>query len=163
MDFVVNASPLILLCKAGYIRLLEGLCRSVSVPRAVLEEVTAYPEDEAGSSVRSFPWLTQVDVVVPDSIKAWDLGAGESEVIAYAFRCDGVRPLLDDAEGKACALAHGLRPLGTAGLLVLAKRSGLIPSVKPALGIIREKGLWISDSVVETVVRIAGEGPEYGE
>ena len=157
MDIVVNASPLILLCKAGHVRLLEKLGRNVFVPRAVVNEVAAYPGDEAGSTVRSFPWLQQVEVTVPDSIKAWDLGAGESEVIAYALQTEGVRPLLDDAEGKSCALAHGLKPLGTAGLLVLAKRSGLIQSVKPALGIIREKGLWISDSVVATIVRSAGE------
>lgn len=157
MNIVVNASPLILLCKAGHIGLLEKLGRNVFVPRAVVNEVVAHPEDEAGRSVKTFSWLTQVEVSVPDSIKAWDLGAGESEVIAYALRCDGVRPLLDDAEGKACALAHGLRPLGTAGLLVLAKRSGLIQSVKPALGIIREKGLWISDTVVATIVKSAGE------
>ena len=157
MDLVVNASPLILLCKAGHVGLLENLGRSVFVPRAVVNEVAAYPEDEAGCSVRSIPWLKHVDAVVPDSVKAWDLGAGESEVIAYALQCDGIRPLLDDAEGKACALAHGLNPLGTAGLLVLAKRSGLIQSVKPVLNIIRDKGLWISDAVVAAIVRSAGE------
>ena len=103
MDIVVNASPLILLCKAGHIRLLEKLGRNVFVPIAVVNEVEAYPSDEAGRLVRSFSWLKQVIVAVPDSIKAWDLGAGESEVIAYALQTNGVRPLLDDAEGKACA------------------------------------------------------------
>ena len=157
MDIVVNASPLILLCKAGHIRLLEKLGRNVFVPNAVVNEVEAYPSDEAGQMVRSFAWLKQVTVTVPDSVKAWDLGAGESEVIAYALQTNGIRPLLDDAEGKSCALAHGLNPLGTGGLLVLAKRSGLIESVKPALGIIRDKGLWISDSVVANIVKLAGE------
>ncbi len=47
MDIVVNASPLILLCKAGHIRLPEKLGRNVYVPRSVLNEVAAYPEDEA--------------------------------------------------------------------------------------------------------------------
>lgn len=157
MDIVVNASPLILLCKAGHVRLLEDLGRNVFVPCAVVNEVVAYPDDEAGKSLRSYTWIKQVHVAVPDSIKAWDLGAGESEVIAYALQNNGVRPLLDDAEGKACALAHGLKPFGTAGLLVLAKRSGLIQSVKPTLCIIREKGLWISDAVVAAIVRSAGE------
>jgi predicted nucleic acid-binding protein len=157
MDLVVNASPLILLCKAGHVRLLEELGDNVFVPCAVVNEVAAYPDDEAGSSVRSFPWINEVDVTVPDSIKAWDLGAGESEVIAYALKKEGARPLLDDAEGKACALAHGLKPLGTAGLLVLAKRSALIESVKPVLFMIRETGLWISDAVIEAIVKSAGE------
>ena len=41
MDIVVNASPLILLCKAGHIRLLEKLTQNVFVPRAVIDEVVA--------------------------------------------------------------------------------------------------------------------------
>ncbi len=70
MDIVVNASPLILLCKAGHIRLLEKLGRNVFVPIAVLNEVEAYPSDEAGRLVRSLSWLKQVIVAVPDSIKS---------------------------------------------------------------------------------------------
>ncbi len=157
MDIVVNASPLILLCKAGHIGLLKALAQHVFAPRAVVNEVIAYPDDEAGRTVATLPWLTQVDVAVPDSVKAWDLGAGESAVIAYGLVNGGVRPLLDDAEGKAAALAHGLNPLGTAGLLVLAKRAGLIQAVAPVLIILREKGLWISDTVVTAIRNIAGE------
>ncbi len=89
--------------------------------------------------------------------KAWDLGCGESQVVAYALAQPRCRPLLDDAEGKACALAFGLKPLGTGGLLILAKKAGLLPAVGPVLREIRDQGLWISDSVMQTILHMAGE------
>ena len=81
---------------------------------------------------------------------------------SYMLRCDpecptGYRPLLDDAEGKACSLAFGLKPLGTAGLLVYAKRAGLLDSVGEVLNDMRARGLWLSDAVVRTILQQANE------
>lgn len=157
MDVVVNASPLILLCKAGYVELLSLVSNTVVVPQSVISEIEAQPDDPACMMVRNLPWLRPVTAQIPDSIKAWDLGAGESEVIAYALQNEGFRPLLDDAEGKACALAHGLRPMGTGGLLITAKHKGSISKVAPILMAIRSKGLWISDDVFAAILSRAGK------
>lgn len=159
MDVVVNASPLILLCKAGFVELLAQAANTVVVPDSVVTEIEAQPDDPACTMVRNLPWLRRVFARIPDSIKAWDLGAGESEVIAYALQNEGFRPLLDDAEGKACALAHGLKPMGTGGLLITAKHKGSISKVAPILVAIRSKGLWIADDVFAAILRIAGEEP----
>ncbi len=115
MDLVVNASPFILLCKAGRVDLLQQLSESIVMPRGVVAEIEAQADDTSSQMIHGLAWLTIADVVVPDSIKAWDLGAGESEVVAYALQHRTFRPFLDDAEGKACALAHGLQPIGNGG------------------------------------------------
>lgn len=157
MNIVVNASPLILLCKVGRVELLRSLCRTVCVPEGVVAEIGAVPDDPACHMLSVCTWLPRVTVVIPDSVKAWDLGRGESEVVAYAMATSGCRPLLDDAEGKACSLAFGLRPLGTGGLLIYAKRAGLLSSVGDVLSDMRARGLWISDPVVRTILFQAGE------
>lgn len=157
MDLVVNASPLILLCKAGYVHLLEQLSDTCVIPVGVELEICAQSDDEACHALPGLSWLKRESVTIPESIKPWDLGRGESEVLAYALLNQGYRPLLDDAEGKACALAHGLQPIGTGGLLVLAKRHGLIDEVAPALTAIRAKGLWISANVFDIILKSAGE------
>jgi predicted nucleic acid-binding protein len=157
MDLVVNASPLILLCKVGQSDLLPRLASSVHVPEGVVAEIHAEPEDPASRAIGRCNWLRKVSVSVPDNIKAWDLGRGESEVLAYAIGRPTVRPLLDDAEGKACALALGLKPLGTGGLLILAKKAGLLDSVGNVLNDMRAEGLWISEVVYRSILQIAGE------
>ena len=157
MDFVVNASPVILLCKVGRLELLHRLADEVCVPRGVVAEIGAGPDDKACRALDTCTWLRRVEVSVPDVVKAWDLGQGEAQVVAHALSSPPMRPLLDDAEGKACALAFGLKPLGTAGLLVLAKKAGLLDSVGEVLREMRAKGLWISDSVVDAVLQQAGE------
>ena len=150
-------SPLILLCRVGQIELLHQLGLTICVPNGVVAEIEIDPDDPASCMLRECSWLKQVKVSVPDGIKAWDLGCGESEVIAHALSTSGFRPLLDDAEGKACALAFGLKPIGTGGLLILAKRAGLLDSVGKALNDMRAEGLWISNTVFHTIVEMAGE------
>lgn len=157
MRLVLDASPLILLCGIGLEWILPTLADLIDVPRGVAEEIRVQKDDPAAVAVKSCAWLRIVDVAVPDSIKAWDLGKGEAEVVAHAAANPGVRPMLDDAEGKACCLAHGLQPIGTGGVLVLAKQAALITSVSDVLDQLRAHGMWISESVSDTIKTLAGE------
>jgi predicted nucleic acid-binding protein len=47
--------------------------------------------------------------------------------------------------------------MGTGGLLILAKRRGLISSVSPRIEALRNAGLWLSDSMVNILKHQAGE------
>jgi predicted nucleic acid-binding protein len=47
--------------------------------------------------------------------------------------------------------------LGTGGMIVLAKRRGLIPSVLNPIQALRNAGLWLSDDLVHLLKRQAGE------
>ncbi len=157
IELVVNTSPLILLSRVGKIELLRQLGLTICVPKGVVAEIEVDPDDSACRTLQECLWIQQVKVSVPDGIKAWDLGCGESEVIAHALSTPGFGPLLDDAEGKACALAFGLKPIGTGGLLILAKRAGLLDSVSKVLNDMRTEGLWISNTVFHTIAEMAGE------
>ncbi|MEH2226910.1 DUF3368 domain-containing protein [Nostoc sp.] len=44
--------------------------------------------------------------------------------------------------------ALGINTIGTGGLLILAKRRGLIPSISPGIQALRDAGLWLSDTLV---------------
>jgi len=50
-----------------------------------------------------------------------------------------------------------LEVTGTAGVLILAKQKGLIPSVRELLVQMREHGYWLSNELIETAVRLADE------
>lgn len=68
--------------------------------------------------------LVEVSTVSP-AIVAWNLGAGESEVLSYALNHLGVRAMVDDAAARRCARTLGIPTLGSGGALVLAKRRWL--------------------------------------
>jgi predicted nucleic acid-binding protein len=155
---VVNASPLIILFRSGQEDLLQGLFAQVLVPEAVYEEVLAgKKEDMAVKGLRHASWLQRTQIAVSLPVATWDLGAGESAVLSLAMKERGCWAVVDDLAARRCARIFGVRTMGTGGLLVLAKRRGLIPSVTDRLQLLKDAGLWISDAVVQLLTREAGE------
>jgi Domain of unknown function (DUF3368) len=47
--------------------------------------------------------------------------------------------------------------IGTVGLIVLAKRRGLIALITPGLEALRDAGSWLSDKLIEQLKRQEGE------
>jgi len=121
---VANASPLITLFKSGQADILPGLFRDIVVPSAVWIEVMNGPaSDAAAQQLPSIPWITRIESVdVPARIQAWDLGAVESEVLAYAAQHSTHLAIVDDGAARRCARTLGIGVIGTLGLVVLAKR-----------------------------------------
>lgn len=154
---VINASPLIVLFKSGQAELLPKLFNAILVPQAVWEEVTASKNDIASQQLPNVPWARSIQVAIHPSIAPWDLGAGESTVLSYALENSGYRAMIDDAAARRCARALGISTLGTGGVLVLAKRRGLIESVGDRLQRLQDAGLWLSEEVMNLLRQQAGD------
>jgi predicted nucleic acid-binding protein len=155
---VVNASPLITLFKSQLADLLPQLFGQVQVPPAVWIEVTASKDDFAAQMLPYSSWATQTDdIAIHPLVSAWDLGAGESEVLSYALLHPDHTAMIDDAAARRCAISLNISTLGTGGMIVLAKRRGLIPSVLNPIQALRDAGLWLSDDLVNLLKRQAGE------
>jgi predicted nucleic acid-binding protein len=139
---VVNASPLICLSRAGLADLLQQAAQTIVVPAAVAREILARgPRDVTAATLASSTWLKQVDVpAIPPGILAWDLGDGESSVLAWALAHPGTRAVIDDLEGRRCAESLGIPLRGTVGLVLRARRTGLIDSARDALERLRGAG-----------------------
>lgn len=155
---VVNSSPLIVLFRSGQADLLPRLFSDIVIPEPVYQEVLAGREDDAAKmALPQTSWINRekVDITLP--VAAWNLGNGESAVFSFAIKESGYRAVVDDLAARRCAKTFGIQTLGTGGLLVLAKRRGLIDSVKSRVQRVRDAGLWLSDSVVKLLIREAGE------
>jgi predicted nucleic acid-binding protein len=88
----------------------------------------------------------------------WNLGDGETEVLSWALNNKNqYRALIDDRAARNCAKTLGLSMLGTGGILVLAKRRGLIDSVGKTLIKLQDVGLYISEEIVFLLKKQAGE------
>lgn len=156
---IVNASPLIFLGKAGRLDLLRSMTdQPVLVPDAVYREVVSDQQlDAAARAIAASSWLIRsAPVSVPTAVLEWDLGAGESSVIALALAHPGSSAVLDDLSGRKCALSLGIQVVGTIGLVVAAHRRGDIDDPRAMINELRAAGMWLSDAVVEKALALAG-------
>ena len=157
--WVVNASPLILLGKTDNLDLLAALADSVIVPQSVADEVGAKPDGARVLEVltRNSQYAVVQDEAVAAEILAWDLGAGETQVIANAQRHGADRVALDDREARRCAKVMNLKVIGTLGIVARAKRMGHIASATPIIEHLRRTVLFVSEELVQQILRESGE------
>ena len=149
---VVNASPIILLAKSRLFHLLPALSPKVMTTQEVLAEVSAKEADVATrEALTSAGWLAITNTpAITATLLEWDLGAGETSVIATASSF-GAEAVLDDLAARRCALTQEIRVVGTLGLIVRAHRRGLLPSAIEAIDSLRSNSLYISDALMATI------------
>lgn len=156
---VVNASPIICLCKSGLSEILPVLFTDIIVPAAVHKEITA--KDDIAQACRPLFAHQHVkiegDIVVPSSVISWDLGAGESAVLSRAMKHSEYWAVIDDRQARKCAITLGCLCTGTVGVILLAKRRGVISSVKDCLATLQNAGLWLSQDFVREICIKADE------
>jgi predicted nucleic acid-binding protein len=157
--FVVNASPVITLAKAGHLALLTDLADAVLLPDAVVVEVLAGPKSDPARQALEGGWGTRVPVSsMPAVVLEWGLGAGEAAVIAVVLEGPGRTAVLDDAQGRKCARAPGLPLIGTLGVVLRAKRLGRITSATEVLRHLQQAGLHLDQHTIAVALRqVAGE------
>lgn len=131
---------------------------SIIVPDQVYQEIVVDgPFDEAKKMLPNAAWYSIIKVEISLKVAAWNLGDGESSVFSLASQKPEYRALVDDLAARRCARVLGVNTLGTGGLLVLAKKRGLIQSVRKRIERLRDSGLYMSDNVVELLAFKAGE------
>lgn len=157
--FVVNASPLIFLAAIDALALLPRLVDQVMLPEAVLAEVLAKEEPRLSPQMlSSAAWVCiEPNVAVPDEVASWDLGAGETQVLALGQSRGGVELVLDDRQARRCAESLGLPKTGTLGLILRAKWRGLIPAARPLVERLIEARLYLAHGLVEAALAEVGE------
>jgi predicted nucleic acid-binding protein len=148
---VADASPLIALHQIGQLQLLPALFAGLLIPPAVVKEITP--------GVPTQPWMVEracTQPIAPMILRA-SLGTGESEAISLALEIRAERLILDEKGARRLAEAVGLNVMGTLGILLAAKRKGLIPSVRPQVEALLGKHFWISPRLVERALADIGE------
>ena len=155
-NVVLNASPLICLCKSDLSGLLPKLFTNIVVSDAVRTEVTAKGSvDYNLGKIFTEAWLKNTGAIIihPD-IAAWGLGQGEGSVLSYAFYNRSYWAVIDDLEARRCAESMGCLYTGTVGILMLAKKKGIISSVRECIYRLRDAGLWLSASFIEDICKM---------
>ncbi len=156
---VVNASPIISLAKIGCADFLPAMFDQFVIPEGVFEEIIAHKEHD-----RAIEWLKAQDyqaiiksVEVPAIISEWNLGKGESQVIAFAVQNNDFTAAIDDKAAKKCAEVFNIRISGTIAIIIRARKKGLASEVEPLLLAFRSNGFRVSDNIITAALQIVGE------
>jgi predicted nucleic acid-binding protein len=156
---VCNTSPLQYLHQLGLLHLLPALAPEVIVPPAVAEELAA--GRKAGIEVPEVERLEWIEVRRPVSLAALplvtDLGPGESQALALALETPGTRVIVDDSLARRTAESLHIPLTGTLGVLLAAKRRGLITEIAPILDHLQALRFRVSPATRTAVLKLAGE------
>lgn len=156
--WVLNASPIICLARAGYHKLLKDLPEQVVVPEAVIAEVNAGPQDDPAQGIFAGGFCEIISVTALPAVLAWDLGAGETAVLSFVMANPGWQAIVDDRAARKCARALGIPVKGTLSIVFTAKKQGLIPSAAEVLRALQAAGLWLDDAMIRQALQdIVGE------
>ncbi|WP_322743352.1 DUF3368 domain-containing protein [Sphaerospermopsis aphanizomenoides] len=69
-------------------------------------------------------------------------------MLSLAYQKSGYAAIVDDRAARRCGQLLSMISMGASGLLIVAKRRGLIASISPGIEALRDGGLWLSDGMV---------------
>lgn len=156
---VINASPLIFLSRGHHIDLLRHFGKRILVPQSVKIEIQRKgPDDVTTRTLHENSWIECIpDVSVPDTIREWGLGAGESSVLAYALQEAGSEAVIDDLAARKCAACHAIPVRGTLGIVLAARKRGYIPSAREIMNDLIRGGMFLSRDLLNAALQKVGE------
>ncbi|MCF8336962.1 MAG: DUF3368 domain-containing protein [Bacteroidales bacterium] len=155
---VSNTTPIISLLKLSRLSILKDLYSEISIPHAVYQEIEAGNSKKYYQDLSKLDWVSIVKVKDKEAIKYFlDLDAGEAEAIVLANELQADLIIVDESLGRFYAKHAGLNVTGTIGVLIKAKKKGIIKELKPLLFELIKKDVWISKKLVSDVLKEAGE------
>lgn len=157
---VADTSPLISLDACNQLDLLRRLYARVIVPKEVERELSVGGTTALtnGLTRAHRKWIkVRVLRTPPAPVLVAALDPGEAEVITLALEIGCPLVLLDEPPARAAARAAGLQATGAIGVLLRAKKEGLLVAIKPSTDLMISQGIRLSNSLIDFVLRRAGE------
>jgi uncharacterized protein len=163
MIVVADTTPFSNFIRMGELDLLQKIFGEIIIPPSVYREVLKLSDFGYDlSSFQTADWIILMPIQNQTIVQNLliDLDEGESEAIALAMETKADFLLIDEAEGRAKALSLGLDIVGSVGVLIKAKKLGLITVLKDYLDKLRvEAKFWLHQTIYDRVLEDAGELP----
>ena len=158
---VSNTTPISNLLHIDKISLLNKLFGAVYIPEAVANEVNVVFSScvEWQKSVEGKQIIIQSvsNTIFVKQMMPF-LHQGEAEAICLSLEKKAKLCLIDDKDGRSIAQLNNLPVTGTLGILLKAKKTGLILTVKQLIDKLRsEHHFWVREDMYQRVLYIAKE------
>ena len=158
-DLVCDTSSIQYLHQADLLHILQELGKEIFIPPAVKHELAVGLEQ--GVDLPDLERTEWIKMIHPQGGKSTrlltDMGPGEAEVMLLALENDGLVAVLDDSLARTRAHILNIAFTGTLGLLLDAKKVGLIRSVGPVLDKLTALHFRLAPQTREMILRQAGE------
>jgi uncharacterized protein len=158
-DIICDTSPIQYLYQLGHLDILHALADHVLVPPAVVSElVEGRTLGVALPDLHALDWIQVRRPVSALSVPlVTNLGPGETQVLMLGLECREAVIVLDDALARRIAETLDLQMTGTLGLLLDAKRAGLVPAVTPMLDQLQALRFRLASHTRAAIIKLAGE------
>lgn len=158
LKVVSNTTPIISLLKINKLEILKELYSEVYIPQEVFNEIEAGKDKEFYADLSKFEWIRIEKIENEKSLSYFlDLDKGEAEAIILATEKEADLIILDETLGRYHAKHARLKVTGTIGVLLKAKQLGHIAELKPLLIELRTKDVWLSESFIDDILKLANE------
>jgi predicted nucleic acid-binding protein len=141
------------------LHLLPSLAGKIIIPQAVAAELAA--GKKAGVDLPDIAGQAWLTLRTPVSVAALplvtDLGPGESQVLALALELPGSLVIMDDLLARRVAETLHIPLTGTLGVLLAAKRNGLIRDIASILDMLQDLRFRVSSATRAAVLKLAEE------
>ena len=157
---IVNSTPLIVLSNINQLRILKDLYQNIYIPQAVFDEVTAKNDSACQQLKDNTDWIHVCKIKDQTQKRMYQakLHDGEVEVMILAQENQNKDLIIiDDNSAKKTAKYLGLTVTGSLGIILKAKKQGIISSVIPLMNQLIQNGFYITSEVFEFVKDEAGE------
>jgi len=154
---VADSSALIALATCDALNLLELLARKVRVPEAVWHEVVVEGKPQAETLRRYLE--KKVEAVRREDfiVESGSLDAGELEAMALFKKLEAGVLVVDEDRARKVARLNRIPIVGSLGVLLLGKRKGAIPTVRPAVDKLRKSDLFMGEALLRKTLALASE------
>ena len=146
---IADASCFILLDKIDNLLLLQKLFGTVTTSTEVAEEFG-----------KPLPEWIQIKSAQDKNLQSalfLQVDLGEASAIALAAEHQPSLLIIDDMKGRKLAQKLNLNIIGTLGLILIAKREGILPQIKPIFDKIQGTNFRIAPGLLEDILKQAGE------
>lgn len=164
MKVICNTSPIIGLLSINRLSLLWQLFDCVIIPQAVYQELCADNEKHSAEIQQIEACILQGKITIyqiknSQMVKAMygKLHYGELEVIVGAKEQGLPLAIIDEIAARKMASEFLIDTIGIMGILLLAKKRGIVKEIRSDMELLRKNGYRISDKLFEETLRKAGE------
>jgi len=158
---VADTGPLIALSKSDNLFILQNLFEKTVIPKVVCDELQLDSDRDGVKNLRNAIYTEKWIEIYKGQLSPAEavlnlLDPGEAEAIALAVKQNSIL-LIDERLGRIAAQHENVAVIGTAGLLLLAKREKLIPNVGDVMFTIQKNGYRFSKKLIKLILDAAEE------